>query len=511
MQPTMRAKRVKRASAEQLYKTCQQGGDCIPDVVAKYEHKTPADKILQIGGSVIYLGGLSIGTGKGTGGSTGYRPLGVDVNASTTRPVLPRPAIPTETIGVDVGSGTVSAGESSIIPLLEAGAGGDAVTISPEVPTITEDLVINPSSGAPTVTTAAGEGESVAVLEVGTTPSTNSRVTSTSQHTNPSFTPVFHSTPQPGEASTLESIVVGHSTGGRVVDVYEEIPLDDFGPSEFEIEDPTPRTSTPRSAVTNLVQRARQFYNRRFAQVQVTNEAFLSRPASLVEFENPAYQPEETVVFPAGSGEPLAAPDPDFADVRVLNRAVFQANPRGGVRVSRLGTKNTIRLRSGTHIGGSTHYFYDLSSISLQPEIELSVLGEHSGESEIVLGSTTSTVIDAVNVEGTISVPEEDVLLDEYVEDFSHSQLALSGGSRSQSRVVDIPEFQREVPKGSVIIDDLSDSIHVAHPGGRDTTAEPFSPPHSSDVPSSSSDSVSSTFDLHPSLLKRRKRKRGDI
>lgn len=503
---------MKRASAETLYKTCQQGGDCIPDVVAKYEHKTPADKILQIGGSLIYLGGLGISTAKGTGGRTGYQPLGVDVNAGASRPALPRPNIPVETLGIDVG-GTVGAGESSIVPLLEGGGvrGGESIVIEPEVPAPpTEDLVINPSSGAPSVSTGAGDSDSVAVLEVGTNPSSGSRVTSTSQHTNPSFTPILHSTPQAGEASTLESVIVTHPAGGHVVDGFEEIPLQEFGPSEFEIEEPYPKASTPKSTVTSLVQRAKQFYNRRFTQVKVTDPAFLSRPASLVEFENPAFQPDETIVFPARSGEPLAAPDPEFSDIRVLNRAVFGANPEGGLRVSRLGTRNTIKLRSGTHIGGSTHYFFDLSRINTMPDLELSVLGEHSGEANIVLGETESTVIDAISYDLTPEVPE-DVLLDEFSEDFSHTQLVIGSGSRG-NKAIDIPQFPREVPKATIVIDTLSDSTYVAHPSGSDTWPLPTSPPHSSEIPLSSPDYGSVTFDLHPGLIHRkRKRKRGSV
>lgn len=505
-----RAKRQKRASPDQLYAHCRQGGDCIPDVVNKYEHKTPADKILQVGASVVYLGGLNIGTGKGTGGPTGYRPVGVDVNAGTSRPVVPRPAIPTETIGVTVDiTPTVTAEEPAIVPLLEGGGGGDAIEVTPEVPSVpsvNEDLVVHPSSGAPTVT-AGADGEGVAVLEVGTTPSTTSRVTSTSTHSNPSFEAVYHSTPTPGEASTLESVIVSHNAGGAVIDAFEEIPLEPLGRSEFEIEDPTPRTSTPQSRAVDLLSRARAFYNRRFTQIRVTDTAFLRNPASLVQFENPAFEPDETIVFPATDGQPLAAPDPDFSDIRVLNRATYGSNPQGGLRVSRLGTRNTIRLRSGTHIGGSSHYYFDISSI--RPEIELSVLGEHSGEAEIVLSTGTSSVVEGSNLEGTPTIPDEELLLDEYTEDFSHGQLVISGSSRGQARTVEFPEYTREVTKGPVIIDDLAESTHVLHPGRSDTDDIPPSPPHSSDAPDlTSSEYLSVTFDLHPSLRRRRKRKR---
>ena len=92
-----RAGRRTRASAEDLYKQCFTG-DCPPDVKNKIEGDTWADRLLKWFGSVIYLGGLGIGTGRGSGGSTGYRPIG-----GTTRPIpdtIPvRPAVPVEPIG----------------------------------------------------------------------------------------------------------------------------------------------------------------------------------------------------------------------------------------------------------------------------------------------------------------------------------------------------------------------------------------------------------------------------
>lgn len=59
------ASRHRRAAAEDLWRKCQSGGDCIDDVRRKYTHTTTADKILQIGSAGVYLGGLTIGTGEG--------------------------------------------------------------------------------------------------------------------------------------------------------------------------------------------------------------------------------------------------------------------------------------------------------------------------------------------------------------------------------------------------------------------------------------------------------------
>ena len=47
-------KRLKRDTAENLYKQCQLTGNCLPDVVNKVENKTWADTLLQIFSSVLY-------------------------------------------------------------------------------------------------------------------------------------------------------------------------------------------------------------------------------------------------------------------------------------------------------------------------------------------------------------------------------------------------------------------------------------------------------------------------
>ena len=69
-----RARRTKRDSATNIYRTCKQAGTCPPDVINKVEQTTIADKILQYGSAGVFFGGLGISTGKGTGGATGYVP-----------------------------------------------------------------------------------------------------------------------------------------------------------------------------------------------------------------------------------------------------------------------------------------------------------------------------------------------------------------------------------------------------------------------------------------------------
>lgn len=502
-----RSKRQKRDSATNLYRHCQLGGDCIPDVVNKVEQKTPADKILQIGGGLVYFGGLGIGTGKGTGGATGYRPLGGDIPA-TGRPSIPRPAIPIDPLGpVEVGGGAVTAEDSAIVPLLEESV--TTVSSDPGPGIIVHEVEVHPPPGNPVVTTASGEGdESVAILEVGG-PSELPHVTSTSEHSNPSFTTILHTTPTAGEASSSRSVVVAFDGQGSIVgddSAFEHIPLDDFGPSEFDIEEPLQRTSTP---LDTIVKRARQFYHRTVRQNPVSTPLFVTQPSALVEFENPAFDPDSTLTFDVDPDIPRAAPDSDFRDVKTLGKAHFGLAPGGRVRVSRLGTHATMRLRSGTHTGGKTHFFYDLSSISRVPEsmqLELTPVGEQSGEGVIVLGSTDSAIIESTNFEGGLSYPDE-ALLDDYEEDFSHGQLAIST-ERGRARIVDVPVTYKNSVKAYITIsDDLAHSVVVAHPDTGDTQA-PVIPTSSQHPVTPFFSDLSSTFDLHPSLIKQRKRKR---
>ena len=71
-----RARRVKRASVTDIYRGCKQAGTCPPDVINKVEQKTIADQILKYGSAAVFFGGLGISTVRGSGGATGYIPLG---------------------------------------------------------------------------------------------------------------------------------------------------------------------------------------------------------------------------------------------------------------------------------------------------------------------------------------------------------------------------------------------------------------------------------------------------
>lgn len=508
-------KRTKRDSVTNLYRTCQISGNCPEDVKNKVEANTLADKLLRILSSIVYFGGLGIGTGKGTGGSTGYRPISsggggggrVTGDGTVIRPnIVVEPVGPSDVIPIDA----LSPGSSSIVPLQEAGAEIIIPDISTdlgagELEVITEPDIIDITGPqeSPTVTTS----EDIAIIDVQPGPSTPRRVvTSSSRFSNPSFISVVTSSSTTEAGPTAIDVFVHGAAGGDIVG--EEIPLDTFNePEEFEIEDiPQPRSSTPR-AFQRAFSRARDLYNRRVRQVMTQNINFLTRAPQAVQFafENPAFDNDITIEFQQDLNQlAAAAPDPDFADIVRLHRPRFSETAEGQIRVSRLGTKGTIRLRSGTQIGETVHFYYDLSSIEDAEAIELSVLGEHSGDATVINPQAESTFVDAENSDAPLLFPEEE-LLDDISEDFSNSHVILSSGGRRS--VLSVPTLPPGVAL-KVFIDDVGEGLFVSHPVSTDSIP-PGVIPISDIQPSILIDEFSSDdFILHPSHIPKRKRKR---
>nr|AVN89957.1 L2 protein [Human papillomavirus] len=514
-------KRTKRDSATNLYNQCQLTGNCPDDVKNKIEGTTLADKLLKIFSSIVYFGGLGIGTGKGTGGATGYRPLGtggggggrVTTDGTVIRPnIVVEPVGPPEIVPIDA----LSPGTSSIVPMIEA---GPELIVPEAVPELTPDLnageleiITEPDTidisgpgGAPAVSTI---DDNVAILEVQPTGPPPRRVaTSTSRFSNPSYLSIVTGNTLPEQGATAINVFV--DAPAEAAFVGEEIPLDTFNElEEFEIEEtPYPRSSTPQ-AFSRAFGKARDLYNRRVRQVMTRNLNFLTRAPQAVQFqfENPAFENDVTLEFQQDLNQlAAAAPDPDFADIVRLQRPRFSETQEGNIRLSRLGTKGTIRLRSGTQIGETVHFYYDLSSIENAEALELSVLGEHSGESTIINPIAESSFVDAENSEVPLLFPEDE-LIDDITEDFSNSHIVLSSSSRRST--VTIPTLPPGVAL-RVFIDGFGGGLFVSHPIS--TNIIPANVTPSADVPSILVDSYTSDdFILHPSLLRKRKRKRSD-
>ncbi|AXL96276.1 L2 [Boa constrictor papillomavirus 1] len=464
MEPPVVLRRRKRASVGDIYKTCKHYGNCPTDVINKVESNTLADKIIKYGSVGVYLGGLGIGTGSGGGGSGGYKPLtegaGVNIGAATT---VVRPSIP-----VDVGAGeviplgTIDAAEPEIIPLEEGPIdieGGPIETIAEVHPT--PEISVNGS-------------DSVVI-----------NVHSTTHIENPVFDAPHVLGTGETSISTNVFVDVGPMNVVPITEAIElqEIDLDPF--PELEIDD-IPRTSTP--SLAQRIRNVARFYRRGTPQVNVQAPEFLNRPGSLVTFENPAFAPDVTLEFAQDLAElASAAPDPAFTDIVSLSRPTIE-EVGGRVRVSRLGTQGTVRTRSGAQIGGTVHYFQDLSTINAPVEFELEVIGEEPGEATIISSDSPSVI------GGIEEVPFEEPAITRARSTRRNVLLSRLGrealrfvAQRVGSSFYTVPEYIPYEDEGKAFINVNMDPIptYIVH-----------------DLNSSG------TYSLHPSLLRRRKRKR---
>lgn len=529
----VRARRTKRASVQDIYRGCKASNTCPPDVINKVEQTTLADKILRYGSAGVFFGGLGISTGRGTGGATGYVPLGegpaVRVGGAPTvvRPgVIPELIGPTDFIPIDTIT-PIDPTAPSIVTTTDT----TAVDLLPgEIESIAEIHPVpvdNPAIDTPVVT---GGRTSSAVLEVADpSPPVRTRISRTQYH-NPSFQIISETPTLYGESSTVDHVIVFEGSGGQLVGGPRPTNSESFElqpyPSRysFEIEEGTPpRTSTPvQRAVQSLSGLRRALYNRRLVeQVAVSDPLFLSRPSRLVrfQFDNPAFEEEVTQIFERDLDTVEEPPDRQFLDVAKLGRPTYSETPEGYVRVSRLGRRATIQTRSGVQVGTQVHFFRDISSIDAEAPIEMQLLGEHSGDSTIIQGPVESSFID-INIDepdileiGRQETPDvemedidfnsEDLLLDHDVEDFSESHLVF-GSSTRNTITVTVPRF--ETPRNTSFYIENSEGYTVAYPDTKTVPQIILPLPDTPSVVIEISD-TSGDFYLHPSLT-RKKRKR---
>lgn len=496
--------RRKRASDIDLYKACKAGADCIPDVKNKIEGKTWADTLLQIFGSLVYFGNLGIGTGRGTGGTGGYRPIGAQTPTRGTTGPAPRPSIPS----VDV------IGPAEILPV-----GPDAPAIVPLQEGIPETGIIDTPGPGPAlesdsvdittiidpVSEVEGVGEhpniiggssDVAQIDVQLAPPPPKKVALDPSVTqNISVIQVRQSHLDPNV-----NVFVNPSFDGVNIGTPENIELTELNlREEFEI-DEGPLRSTPLSS--RVITRARDFYNRFVQQVPTSQQQLIGENirASTSEFENPAFTDDISSLFKQDIQEVATS-----SNLKYLSDIQLTETPQRTIRFSRLAQKPGMTTRSGLEIGQRVHLYFDLSPIA--PEsIEMAPLGEFSHESTWVDGLATSSFINPF--ENAINGFSDDMLLDTLDEDFSSSHLLLTATSTGDDNI-EIPSL----PPGiglNVYANTLNSSIFVNH-AAIDTTDvivpdSPFTPLQ----PAYEADVVFETFDLHPSL-RRRKRKRSSF
>jgi minor capsid protein L2 len=506
-------KRRKRDTVDNLYRQCQLGADCPPDVRNKVEGTTLADKLLQAFGSIIFLGGLGIGSGSGSGAVTAgraipdlapdatpirpTRPLRPSSGPNTTRPF----SVPIDRIGVPGAGGrpvTIDATSSSIVPLTEA-VPDTVITLGDPTIGVTTDIAVdvNPIELEP-----INQGpDTPAIINVTPTEPPPVRIlySDTTTYAPPETVQIAFTDPN------LNVFVDPASTGQHIG--LEEIELDTIGgPSTFEIEESAPRTSTPLERLGQVYNRARQYYNRRVQQVPTRNIDFLGQPsrAVLFGFENPAFLDDVTLEFEQDLREVAAAPDEDFRDVRQLHRPTFSITDEGLIRLSRLGSRATMQTRSGRVFGSDAHFYYDVSEIPEAGEIEMQDLVTPGVPYTIVDPQAESSFVNAL---ADVTLFTEDQLVDFYTESFDNAQLILEGQTEAEERYTFPIPISTTAIKPFVV--DIGNGIFYSSPTNISTNN--YSPkfPFIPVSPGVTVNMYSDDYYLDPSLLKR-KRKRSD-
>lgn len=504
--------RRKRASDVDLYKSCALGADCLPDVKNKIEGNTWADVLLKAFGSIIYLGNLGIGTGKGTGGQFGYTPFGGGsrpaIKTTPVRPSLPvDTVIPGEVIPIDPTA-------SSIVPLSEGLPDPAVIDIPGAGPGLPVDNVGTTTEIDP-LSEVTGVGETPAIISA----SDSTVHTDIQLHPPPPKrilldTAVRDSTtPMLSHASHVDSdvnvFVDAQIHGGHIglPTNVENIELQEISlREEFEI-DQGPRKSTPIS--TRAISKARDLYHRFVEQVPARTRLGQSDLQQVFEFENPAFEAEIDDVFQREVQEIAnAAENQETQDVIKLGDIKLGETPKGTVRVSRLGQRAGMITRSGLQIGKRVHFYYDVSPIQAEA-IEMRTFGEYSHESSVIDELTNSSFINPFEqpIEGSLEFTE-DALVDTFEENFSGTHVVLTT-TDDTGETLDIPT----IPPGigiRVFVDDYANYLNVLHE--TPNTPAIFIPQYPSVPlqPALGIDVNFNDFDLHPSLLPR-KRKRSSV
>ncbi|AAX86624.1 L2 protein [Puma concolor papillomavirus 1] len=512
----MLLKRRKRAAPKDIYPQCKISNTCPPDVLNKAEQSTLADKILKYGSAGVFLGSLGIGTGRGSGGTLGYVPVGtgqgvrLGTRVSTVRPSLPISSVGTADVipidAVDPLGPAVLPG--NVFPT----AVEDPFTIQPpRFPSIVEEpvsvhsesIVTESVTEVPVNTPKVTIDGQPAVLEV--VPETREpRILSRSQYGNSAFEVSLTASAGSGETSSSDHILVHGFTGGHVIG--EQIPLQELGGRSFSSTleaETTFTTSTPKADA--VAEPRRVFTSRRLEQIPVRDPGFISRPRSLVTFQNPTFDESVDLFFERDVAElALAAPNEDFRDLVSLSKPTFSRTLEGRVRVSRLGTKATMRTRSGLVIGPQSHYYYDLSDIAPAENLELTPignmsLGEQSGQAVISSGTSDLEIISLES--STIDSYPEEFLLAE-IESVAND-LQLVFGDRRAQQPISVPHIQRPSPQ----VFPQFEGVYVSQGTG---SVPPTIPTDPNKTPAIILEIWGSgeNYSLHPSLLKRRKRKR---
>ncbi|QYI89669.1 L2 minor capsid protein [Bos taurus papillomavirus 27] len=433
----MALRRPKRDSAENIYRTCKISGNCPEDVLNKVENNTIADRILKWLSGFLFFGNLGIGTGKGTGGTYGYVPIGgqgrgVSTGAGGSRVV--RPGVAVDPIGP---TDSVVIGEINPLPpdstitnvtptdpsVIEPGGGTAAEEIELEVfrPTDPEQVdntvsIQNPAEDLPPSVYPTIDVTEHTVTEIRPTARGPSVIVSTTTFDNAIYNAVLRQTP--GESIDIP-IVLNDSIGATLIgeapeeielSTFDTVPLDE---REYATSTPIERRPSRRNWRTDL-------YHRFYRQFDTGSTSFL-RPKSGAnfQFENPAFNYE--------TGD-LEVPT-EQVEARSLGDIQLNKGPTGKVRASRLARLSGIVTRSGKQLGQFIHLFSDFSTIEAlnnTESIELSeivISDNNTPANTLNLGSNTLSSTETP--EGPVQGIEEIELVDYDISDFENSRLRL--------------------------------------------------------------------------------------
>lgn len=509
MFPSRRVRvRVRRANPEQLYKTCKAtGGDCPVDVIKRYEQSTPADNILKYGSIGVYFGGLGIGTGRTGGGTV----LGTSVGAG--RPSLPVGTIgPREILPVDVGGPpeeiplipirvprptdpfrpTVVEDPFVIIPPERPNILHEQTfpTEAPELPSVTTDITTIPNQYDVTGGSVDIQIVEQPILPEDALPSVITRT----QYSNPTFDIDLGTNLSIAETSSSDNIIVGAEGGGTRIGTSEDIELQTFTRDTFDtdiMQETAFDSSTPERPVR--VQRyPLRPYGRQYTQIRLPSLETALRPRT-VTFENPAFEGEVSAEFDAD----VADLREEYGPLNTLSRVRYQQRPTG-VRVSRVGQRRgTVTTRTGREVGSAAHYFYDISPIAapVQPSeaLELQLLSDTSAVAPSSYDDFEE--IDLTDLQENIDNALVDTEETERPGAPVTTQVTYSAGGIEVTDVITVP-FRGHYPTFDTAGDVIAPAIKTNIP------AVPVTP---TIVPYMLS---GLDYDIHPSLLKRKRKRR---
>lgn len=183
-----RARRRKRDTAENIYKTCIIFGNCPQDVKNKVENDTLADKVLKYASGAVFFGGLGISTGKAGTSALGATDTGVSIGREilVRRPFTPH--TPIDGIA-DIGPFETPLGPPNRAPI-DINITGMVEPTDPSVVVPVDTTVVPPAVVNEVITIPTSEigfdGDNGAIIEAAPRDPHNTIISRT-QYSNPTF------------------------------------------------------------------------------------------------------------------------------------------------------------------------------------------------------------------------------------------------------------------------------------------------------------------------------------